>query len=205
MFIELLGLSGVKIQTNNTTIILSPADEKSELKSSRMKADIVVLSKSQDKVNIEPREEKLFKIVRPGEYESSGVFLYCTANPPKGENKSILTSITVEGVSIAHLGGIDKELTQEQIELFEGSDILIIPVGGNSVIDAKLAATIVEKIEPRIVIPMHFAQKGLKTKYDDIQKFLKEVGAKTSEPQNKLKITKKDLPQETLEYIYLEP
>jgi len=205
MFIELLGLSGVKIQTNNTTILLSPHGEKSELKASRMKADIVVFSNNQDKTNIDPREEKLFKITKPGEYESSGVFLYCASNPPKGECKSILTSITLEGISIAHLSNLDNDLTQEQIELFEGSDILIIPVGGNKVIDAKHAATIVEKIEPRIVIPMHFAQKGLKTKYDEVQKFLKEVGAKTIEPQEKLKITKKDLPQETMDTIYLKP
>jgi len=205
MLIELLGLSGVKIQTNDTIILLSPPGEKSELKTLRAKADIVVLGNPQDKIDIDPREEKIFEINEPGEYESSGVFLYSVANPPRGECISLLTSLTVGGTTIAHLGSLNQELTQKQLELFEGSDILIIPVGGKDVLDAKKAEALVEKIEPRIVIPMHVALSGLKTKYDDVSKFLKEIGAKTAEPQEKLKITKKDLPQETMEVVCLKP
>ena len=165
----------------------------------------MILGNPQDKTNIEAREGKIFEINEPGEYESSGIFLYSVANPQHGECVSLLTSLTVGHTTIAHLGSLNQELEQVQFELFEGSDILIIPVGGHGVLDAKKAVALVEKIEPRIVIPMHAALSGLKTKYDDIEKFIKEIGAKTGEPQEKLKITKKDLPQETMEVVYLKP
>jgi len=204
MHIELLGLSGVKIQSSETVVLLSPPSEKSELKSSRMKADIVVLGKPSDKINVDPRAEKLFIIENSGEYESSGVFIYSIANPAKGEINSLLTSITMEGITIAHLGSLNSELTEAQIDLFEGADILMIPVGGNDVLDEKRANDIVAKLEPRIVIPMHFAQKGIKTKYNDVANFLKEVGSQVK-AEEKFKITKKDLPQETMEVVYLSP
>jgi len=195
MTIDLLGLSGVKIQTNDTVILLSPPGEKSELKASKYKADCVVLGDADDKVNVEAREEKLFMVASSGEYETSGIFIYTTSN--------LMSLISIEGVSIAHLANLEHDISDKQLELFEGADILIIPVGGKDVLDAKRAKETVGKIEPRIVIPMHFAQKGLKTAYDEKSKFFKEIGS-TPDAQERLKISKKDLPQETMEIINLD-
>ena len=203
MTIELLGLSGVKIQSNSTTILLSPASQNCELKASRFKADCVVLGNPEDKANVEPSEEKLFTVASPGESEASGIFIYCAQTPSSGKPESLMSLINVEGISIAHLANLAHELSDKQLELFEGADILLIPVGAKNVLDAKRAKTIIEKIEPRIVIPMHFSQKGLKTAYDDKAKFFKEIGS-TPKEQDKLKITKKELPQETMEIINLQ-
>jgi|TARA_Y100000310_G_scaffold165626_2_gene165360 hypothetical protein len=204
MYIELLGLSGLKIQTNDTVVLLAPPGKKSEIKSSRMKADIVVLKSPNDEVNIEPRAEKLFTIKNPGEFESSGIFVYCTAQPEKGEPKSLMNLINIEGVTIAHLADLGHQLSDAQHELFEGADVLLVPVGGKDVLDAKAAKQLIEKIEPRVVIPMHAALKGLKTSYDDIEKFWKVIGT-TPEPQERIKITKKELPQETMDILHLTP
>gem|GEM_PF-130927 len=203
MIIELLGLSGVKIQSNNTVILLSPPSEKSEIRASRFKADCIVLGNPNDKINVDPREEKLFIVDSTGEYETSGIFIYCISNPEKGNPTSLMSLIKIEGISIAHLACLGNDLTDNQLELFEGADILIIPIGGKDVLDAKRAKEIIEKIEPRIVIPMHFAQKNLKTAYDSQEKFFKEIGS-NPEAQDKAKITKKELPQETMEVINLK-
>lgn len=198
MIIELLGLSGVKIQSKDTILLLSP----SNTISGRMKADCVVLSSPEDKINVEARGEKLFVIDSPGEYEQSGIFVYCSQNPQKGKPESLMSLIKIEGISLAHLSNISHKLDDKDIELFEGSDVLMVPVGGRDVIDAKVAKEIVEIIEPRIVIPMHFAQKGAKSAYDDPSKFFKEIGI-APEAQDKIKITKSDLPQDTMEAVYL--
>jgi len=153
---------------------------------------------------VEPRAEKLFTVQAPGEFEVGGIFMYCLSNPPTGQPHSLLSRITVEGVTIAHLGGLAHQLTNNQLELFEGVDVLMIPVGGKDVLDAKAAKDIVEKIEPRVVIPMHFAQKELKTAYDDASKFFKEMGASPT-AQERVKILKKDLPTDTLDMLYLKP
>ena len=204
MFIELLGMSGAKIQSNDTTILLAPPSEQSELKASRFKADVVVLGNPKDEVNIAPNQENeaIFTIASPGEYESRGVFFYCLANPAQGETVSLLTSATIEGVVVTHLGGLNRALTATELELFDGTDVLILPAGGNGVLGPKEASDIINQLEPRVVIPMHTARPGLKTKYRDVADFLKEIGSKAA-PQEKIKITKKDLPQEDMQIINL--
>ena len=78
----------------------------------------------------------------------------------------------------------EKELGSEIQEEIGTPDILFIPVGGGNVIDEEKAVKIINQIEPRIVIPMHYK------KPDD---FLKEIGEKV-QPEEKLTIKKKDLP-----------
>ena len=85
-----------------------------------------------------------------------------------------------------------------------GTDILLIPVGGTYTINAKTAVEIVSQIEPRIIIPMHYALPGLKVKLDGVDKFIKEMGLKPTY-EDKLKITKKELPQEDVELVILKP
>jgi L-ascorbate metabolism protein UlaG (beta-lactamase superfamily) len=202
MNIELLGLSGVKIQTNNITIILSPPTKQSELPSLRMKADIIVLKSQDDKTNIDPANEKLFVIENPGEYESCGVFFYCLPNPKSGKTESILTMLSSEGINITHLGSLNRNLSPEEIEKLEGTDILLVPVGGVDVLSATNAAKLVSEIEPRIVIPMHYFHPKIKKKYEKAESFLQEIGSK-AEPQEKLKITKKDLPEEIMQTYFI--
>jgi L-ascorbate metabolism protein UlaG (beta-lactamase superfamily) len=84
-----------------------------------------------------------------------------------------------------------------------GVDILMIPVGGNDSLDAKKAVEVVSQIEPRIVIPMHYAATGIKVALDSVEKFIKELGIKPRE-EEKLKISKKDLPQEDMELVILK-
>lgn len=89
------------------------------------------------------------------------------------------------------------------MEQFEGTDILLIPVGGNFTIGAKKAVEVVSQIEPRIVIPMHYKVPGLKIDLDGVEKFIKELGLKPTY-EDKLKISKKDLPQEDMELVVLK-
>ncbi|MEK7189042.1 MAG: MBL fold metallo-hydrolase [Patescibacteria group bacterium] len=202
MIIELLGLSGVKIQTGDSIVLFAPPSAKSELRASRMKADVVVLGNPSDDINVEPRAEKLLTIASPGEFEAGGIFVYCLANPSAGEPRSLLSRTTIEGMTVAHLGSLDRGLSEGELELFEGVDVLLVPVGGKDVLDAKTAKEIVEKVEPRIVIPMHFKHKAVKTEYDDASRFFKEMGA-APVAQERAKITKKDLPIDTVEVLHI--
>ncbi len=75
-----------------------------------------------------------------------------------------------------------KELTAEQIDQIGEVDVLFVPVGGLYTIDAKEAAAIVNQIEPKIVIPMHYALPKLKFKLGEVEQFLKVMGEKNGEP-----------------------
>jgi L-ascorbate metabolism protein UlaG (beta-lactamase superfamily) len=110
----------------------------------------------------------------------------------------------MDGLTIAHLGDIGHTLSDEQLESLEGVDILILPVGGDYTLDAKKAVEVVSQIEPRIVIPMHYKIKGLNLPLDEVDKFNKELGI-SPVIEEKLKISRKDLPQEGMELFVLNP
>ena len=61
------------------------------------------------------------------------------------------------------------------------------------------------QIEPKIIIPMHYALPKLKVKLEGVEKFLKTMGIKKIEPVNKLTIKKKELLEEEAKIIVLKP
>jgi L-ascorbate metabolism protein UlaG (beta-lactamase superfamily) len=61
------------------------------------------------------------------------------------------------GVRIAHLGDIGHALTDQQISAIGSVDVVLVPVGGATTVDAQEATHVVDQIRPRlIVIPMHY-------------------------------------------------
>ncbi len=93
-------------------------------------------------------------------------------------------------------------MKEDDVESLGEIDILILPIGGNSVLTAKDAEKIINEIEPKIVIPSHYSIEGLKLPYDKIEVFLKETGAK-AETMDKLLVKKKDLNPEVIKKIVI--
>jgi L-ascorbate metabolism protein UlaG (beta-lactamase superfamily) len=79
-----------------------------------------------------------------------------------------------------------------------------VPVGGRTAINAAQAAEVVRQLEPRFVVPMHYAIPGLKLELDPIDRFLKEMGVNTNEPQPKLTVQSTSGEYET-KVVVLEP
>lgn len=73
---------------------------------------------------------------------------------------NLIHIFSAEGMKIIHMGDLGCELTEEQIAALKDPDVLLIPVGGFYTIDAKQAAGIVAKLNPRIVVPMHYRGEG---------------------------------------------
>ena len=65
-----------------------------------------------------------------------------------------------EGMRVAHLGDLGCTLEPEQMEKLKGLDALMIPVGGFYTIDAKQAKALVDQLQPRVNIPMHYRGDG---------------------------------------------
>ena len=76
----------------------------------------------------------------------------------RGEN--LLFLIEAEGLRVAHLGDLGHLPTPAQREALGRVDVLLVPVGGFYTIDAKQAKAIVDQLNPRIVIPMHYRGEG---------------------------------------------
>lgn len=193
-----------KTDADEVTIVTDPfAPETGGKLPRNLTAQIVTLSHDHpghaaaDQVGGEP-----FVIRGPGEYEVKDVFVYGIPSghgAPKGkkEGANTLYRFEIGDLSVAHLGDIGHALTDAELEKLEDIDVLLVPVGGQgSTIDADEAVKIVNRLEPRVVIPMHYADADTKMKLDTAEKFFREVGG-TPEKVEKLKITRKDLPQES--------
>ncbi len=138
-------------------------------------------------------------ITGAGEYEIGGVLILGIATYHDDERggkrgKNTVFIIEVDEVSICHLGDLGHVLTARQVEDIGDVDVLLLPVGGVSTLNAPMAAEVVRQVEPKIVIPMHFRTPALTGGLEPVDKFLKEIGVKEVKTQSKLSVSKSGLP-----------
>lgn len=196
---------------NHLNIVIDPFSEEIGLRVPKLQADIVLVTHDHfDHNNVKAVAGNPFLISDPGEYEIKGVFIQgipAYHDDCQGKERGEITIFTIEAedLCLCHLGDLgQKELTTEQLEKIGQVDILMIPVGGVYTISAKEALKIMSQIEPKIIIPMHYALPKLKVKLEGLEKFLKSLGIKKLEPLNKLTIKKKDLSEEEAKIITLK-
>jgi len=200
-------ISGKPIQ-GEVSLVTDPYQNETGLRFPRtLSASLVVQSHQSEMAdNLEavasPEDKKTFVVRHAGEYEVSGLFVTDVNAPLKDGTAHTVYRIELEDISIGFLGALDRELTDKEMEYLGAIDILIVPAGGGSVLNAKGAAGVVGQIEPRLVIPSYVQVDGLKTKLDSEDAFIKELGV-SKEEMNKLKITKSALPQEDMGVIVL--
>lgn len=206
MQIQYFGLSSFKITTKQATIITDPFDKLTGLTPPRGQADILILGEKANKlysatsgISGEP-----FLVNDPGEYDVKGVTV--TGIPLKQDDKYVtIYLIESEDIKILNLSHIKNfSIKEEDLSSLGEIDILLVPVGGKSVLDASNASKAANEVEAKIIIPSHYKIPGLKTEADDLQKFVKEMGGK-NEPMEKLTLKKKDLLFEGSKLIVLEP
>ena len=105
--------------------------------------------------------------------------------------QSTMYRVEIGETRIGIIGNINGLLTDEQLEGLGVIDVLIIPVGGNGyTLDASGASSLVKMISPKIVIPIHYADKELKYEVpqNELDPFVTELGAPVEEmPKYKVK------------------
>jgi len=84
----------------------------------------------------------------------------------------------LDGMRICHLGDLGHQLEGSKIAEIGEVDILLVPVGDCFTIGAKVATTVCQALNPKVVIPMHY--KTAKCDYpiagvDDFLKGRKDV------------------------------
>jgi len=214
MIITWLGHSSFKIQTQNSVILTDPYNPSIGLRMPKVSADLVLIShEHDDHNNLEALSGTPFIVNSPGEYEVRGVFVHAVLafhDDKDGSERGAITIFRIEAddMKLGFLSDLgQKKLNEEQFENMNGLDILFIPVGGNYTIDGKTAAELITELEPRIVIPMHYKVPGLSAKFaiTGVEPFMKQIGVASNGKEDKLKIFKKDLPQEDTRVVILKP
>ncbi len=116
----------------------------------------------------------------------TGVPVYHDNEEGKARGKNTIMIFEVEGLRVVHLGDLGHLLSDEQARAIGTPDVLMIPVGGYYTIGPAEADTVIARLKPRVIIPMHFKTKvneswPIGTLDDYLKgKSAKRVGAKAS-------------------------
>lgn len=182
MVITYQGENYFKIQSGNLVVLIDPPTQRS------FKGTSVVVNTIRPTLSEPPEEVKgqpaSFWIDHQGEYEISGIHVIGWTTEWVRDEEHTAYRITIDGIDVAVLGYLAKELDQKVQGVLGGSDILIVPAGGKPFLAPSSVAKIVRQIEPAAVIPALFK---------DPKPFLKELGDTKTAPQEKFSIKKKDL------------
>ena len=219
MTIQWYGHSCFKISTKpdgrgsgeDVVIFTDPFDKSIGLRPPQGKADIVTISHDHpDHNNSDALKGEPAVLDLPGEYSIKGVSITginSFHDKVQGAQRGMNTifAIESEGIRFCHLGDLATKLDQKQLEEVNWVDILAIPVGGNGfTLDGKEAKAVVDQIEPKIVLLMHYKIPGVKVKLDDEKNFCKEIGLCPKDKVAKLILKKKDLEEGEMKVVTME-
>ena len=188
-------------------IFLDPFDKSVGLRPPQGQADLVVVShEHEDHNNVSALKGEPAVINIPGEYSVKGINIVGLSSehgPTKNPVSNTIFILESEDLRICHLGDLGADLDGKQLEEIDGVDILMIPVGGKYTLDGKEAVDLIRKIEPAIVIPMHYKINGSTMDIVDEKKFCAEIGNCPKERVSKLNIKKKDLEGKSMEVVVM--
>jgi len=213
MTLQWFGQSFFKVETKGKVIAIDPFSRDADsgfLKVPKFRADIVLVShEHKDHNNVSTIEGDPLVFRGPGEYEAKGIFIQGIASfhdnsQGKERGRNTIFVIESEDLRLAHLGDLGQaRLAEEQLEAIGAVDILFVPVGGHFTIDGRQAVAVVNQIEPKAVIPMHFKVPGLNLTLETAEKFLKEFASRPK-AEEKINIKAKDLLEDKTQLFLLK-
>ena len=216
MIIQYYGHSCFKLTTKpagrgngDVNVFFDPFDKLIGLRPPQGSADLVLVSHNHpDHNNVTAIKGEPNILDIPGEYSVKGINIVGLSSYHDDKNgaergANTLFILESEDLRVCHLGDLGTDLSEKQYDMISGVDILMIPIGGHYTIDGAKAAKIVKKIEPKVVIPIHFKAKGLAMEIEDEKKFCDEMGNCPKERLSKLNIKKKDLEDKNMEVIIM--
>jgi len=211
MIISYHGMEALKIQFGDTVIAYNPVSKDSKFKAGKFGADIVLISANHPDFNGAEQasrgDKEPFVIDGPGEYEIGGIVIqgFISKTEHGGSQKiNTIYRMTLENMNLCFLGALSSadSVTAETKQALDDIDILFVPIGGDGVLDSSDAYKLSVKLEPKIIIPIHFGEGVNNTALKD---FLKEGGEEGLKPIDKLTVKRKDLEGKEGDIVVLSP
>lgn len=202
MEIQFYGANCVRLSTKKASIIVDDTENK------HAKAgDISLFTGVHDK----PKADVKILFDQPGDFEVSDISIQGIAArahmDEEGKRSATMFKIIGDDVKVAVLGHIYPELSDAQLEALGLVDVLIIPVGGHGyTLDGVGALKVIKKIEPKIIVPTHYADKAVtyEVPQSALEDVLKEIAMEPKETVPKLKVKGGELLNEATHLIILE-
>jgi L-ascorbate metabolism protein UlaG (beta-lactamase superfamily) len=134
----------------------------------------------------------------------SGIPTYHDSKRGRERGENTVFVFDIDGLRLCHLGDLGHKLSKEQISFIGRVDICLIPVGGYFTIDAIAAKEVIESIDPKVVIPMHFKTPSLDFPIAGVEEFIKGMERVKRVDSSEYETEQDKLPPER-EIIVLRP
>ncbi len=207
MELQYYGGNCVKITTKKSTVVVDDNLAALGAKTVVRDGDTLLFTGNEHKVDANPK----ITINMPGEYEVSGISISGIAArghmEEEGALGAVMYRVVADDVRVAVVGHIYPDLSEDQLEGLGLIDVLIVPVGGHGfTLDPIGALKVIKKIEPKIIVPVHYADSKLSYEVPatDLETALKELGMEPKETVDKLKIKGGDVLGDQAQLIVLE-
>ena len=205
MDLQYFGANCIKLSSRKATVVIDDNLADIGLKTVTKPGDIALFGGPHGQV----KDAKLV-IDQPGEYEVSDVSVVAIAArshmDESGQTNATIFKLMMEDIRIVILGHVYPELNDNQLEAIGTVDVLFVPVGGNGyTLDPVGALKMIKKIEPKLVIPTHFADDEIKYEVpqQELQNALKELAMEPRETVDKLKLKSADFISDVTQLVVL--
>lgn len=132
----------------------------------------------------------------------SGLNVFHDTNQGKDRGPNIMFTMKVDGMNIVHSGDLGHELSHEEIGQLGVVDVLLVPVGGHFTIGPAGADKLVDVLQPKVVIPMHFRTDKCGFPIAPVEEYSMSKDVKRVDRE--YEITKDTLPDRTT-FVILKP
>jgi L-ascorbate metabolism protein UlaG (beta-lactamase superfamily) len=197
------GWSCFRLKGKEASIVTDPYTLPSPPTLQKLTPDIVTLS---DRRQAGAPPAGPFKVIAgPGEYEVKNVLILGCPAFSQGRRVGTWFKIEMDELVLCHLGQLKEPISSGDVEALADVDVLFVPVAGDGEsIDAAKAVEMINLIEPRVVVPMHYEPSALGVSGTPVERFCHEIGQTGVTPQPKLTVTRTSLPAEP-QVVVLEP
>ncbi|MGE3278510.1 MAG: MBL fold metallo-hydrolase [Candidatus Altimarinota bacterium] len=185
------GGSTVELNMKKSKALLNPAP-KAKLEDYQ----VIVYDRSDEK---HAEMEGDLMVDWPGEYDVSGFSFQGYETRGKKDPVIAYTFFSAQG-NVTWLGEMSEYPSDEFIEALGEVHVLLVPVGGKDVLNAKDAYRLVEALEPLVVIPICYGDDR-----DGLSEFLKEMDVKMPEAKKSFEFKKTELSEGNMELVLLQP
>lgn len=197
MDIQFFGGNCIVISNKTTRLVIDDSLAEIGKKTILKNEDVAIYTSSN---TTGPQLKTKINIDSPGEFEVSDISIVGIParrhTEDSDKHSSTMYKITANDITILVTGHIYPELNESQLETIGMVDVLIIPVGGNGyTVDAAGALRLIKEIEPKLIIPTHYQEKGLNYPVPQVslQDALRELAMEPKEKVTKLRLKASEL------------
>jgi L-ascorbate metabolism protein UlaG (beta-lactamase superfamily) len=187
MRITWYGHAAFLIETRGIQIILDPyrSPDCGGYEPVAEPADLVIVSHENDRYHshlgqvIPPFETIRALELPPGGTVFQGVEIaavHVYESPERlAEDEVAIISLRSEGLKVVFLGDLGHPLTESELAPIRGAEIVLAAAGGPPTIDYPEIPALLEAIDPRVVIPMHYKTLRIDLNIQPVERFLESL------------------------------